>query len=145
MYSENKVSLIKIAVSNFAVLRSLVILGVLGDTGEEELTKLRSGYITITVGICISTDSVDKLFSENTLIRDSFIGRTGGNILTHWFCGVVGNLLRHSPRECEEFATEAGIKEKEGVFGLDAFGININHLQIQGFIQKAVEVLLSKR
>ena len=81
-------------------------------TGEKKLTKLRSGYNAVAVGIGIPTDSVDELLSEDTLIRHSFIGRARGDVLANWFCGVTGNLLRYSPSESEEFTTEAGIKEE---------------------------------
>ena len=110
MHSKDKVSLIKIAVTDLPVLRSLVIIGVLCDTGEEKPAQLRTSDVAITVGICITTDSIDKLLPKNTLIRHSFIGRARGDVLANWFCGVAGNLLRYSPRESEEFTTEAGIK-----------------------------------
>ena len=80
------------------------------DTGEEKLAQFRTSDVAITVGICIPTDSIDEVLSKNTLIRHTLIGRARSDVLANWFCGVAGNLLRYSPRESEEFTTEAGIK-----------------------------------
>ena len=123
-----------------SILGMLVALGVVDDTGLEVGAEFCTSDKTITVRISFSVKAGNELLAENGLVRHLFVFPAGGNELADRLGRLVADILRYGTAEGKKGAGKAGVKEKDGMLGIDDAGEFLDPLHGHGFSFELVTI-----